>query len=280
MNKGNNSNGSGKSRKMISRLFIGGITLGLLLYYSNKESKKSKNLAIKEPTEEKVGKSEDNEVKRNYVGDDIINELIEMINEDPTFGPEDLYINREEDEEFDENNSSYVVVDYIGNDLLKKNEEDPYISVILKLEDTLYSRNRAKDFYERDITLKELRDFLFSIKSSNEVFKKMKYKVEPLSFYFYSEEGIPGELMDIKDMRDLKSISGFRYIRIKVLAVDSLGIRFTKEILKNLHPNEGEENSKFNISPFVINYESGDIRQLKDNYISNDYLDNGERFSK
>jgi hypothetical protein len=278
MNKGNNNgDNSVKKSRIITRFLIGGAILGAL-YYSYRDAKKAKNNSKSDESNTKINdksdETEDNEKEELKDEVEIIDKLINLIYEDPVFGPEDIYINKGIDKDFDENNPSYVKVDLLGGN----KEYDQYVGVTLKLEDTLYSRNRVKDFFDRDVTLKDLRNTIFDVKSRKDEYKGLKYKVEPLGFYFYSDEGFPGELMDVKDLRDLKSISGFRYIRIRFLDLSDIGIRFIEDVLRELHPNGGEEEGKFNISPFVIDCKGCDVTQMKNNRVSNDYLDNGERY--
>lgn len=266
-------------KKIITRLIVGGAVIGTL-YYAYKNLKLKGNLPVKgenRDNETNNTNPKDNEIESDNsvlsYHDRLMNKLVELMNEDPIFGPEDIFINNVEvNSKFDDENQEYISVDYLGKDDVEEGEK-PHLSIVLKINDTLNSENRKKDFYEKDETLLKLRNLIHELKSNPE-YNGIKVKVEPSSFYFTTEDGRYGESITYKELRDLSSISGFRYINVKVFNCTVSRMKFVKDFLSIIHPSGGEEGDRFNVSPVVINFDGYEIVQLENNDISIKYLKN------
>lgn len=279
MNKEGKIN-SGKSVspvKLLTGIIVGGVA-AVALWRSIKKVNRGVILdkGIIEKVEDNINtiNSVNDNVVKSYIGDEFIGDLIDKINEDPIFGPEDIYINKEENEEFDDVHENYILVEYIKKEY--DEDDDDHVSVTLKLNDVVSKERRLiKDFFEKDSTMNELRGMADELRSSKSYYNMIKYKSVPLSFYFDTKDGRHGENLKYKELRDLDFISGFRYIKFKFFRCESRdGVEFIKEFVKLFHYNGGEEDkdSKYNIMPLVINYESGDIIQFSDNNVLRDYL--------
>ena len=170
MNKEGKIN-SGKSVspvKLLAGIIVGGVA-ALALWRSVKKVNSGVILDkdIIEKVEDDINaiSSVNDNVVKSYIGDEFIEDLIDKINEDPIFGPEDIFINREESEEFDDVHENYILVEYIKKEY--DEDDDDHVSVTLKLNDVVSKERRLiKDFFEKDSTMNELRYMADELRNS------------------------------------------------------------------------------------------------------------------
>lgn len=281
MNKGNKINENPTRGNGVKNFIIGLITGGLVGYMfarsiadvrkSNNEER-DENSVIDENEIKNKGKDQNtkSEPKKDS---DILDMIHESIIDDTIFGPDDIIVvENEEDEEDDCIDSIYPSYVKVRN---VKNDRGGYISILIKLEDELSSKNRFAEV--GDPAYKMIDDFVSDVLESKYDYTKFRFKYtsKPIGFYFFDDDEKDETSIKFRELRELESMVGFRYIEFRFYNLKQhkeSGAEFICKLLEGFHPDGGEIDNYMNYMPVIIDKTLDGIYLPEENNLVRDFL--------
>lgn len=278
MRKGNNNNREYNSKRVESPFYKWAVRIGLGLfltggaYLAYKEYKKLTSVPDENADGERSSSTNDSEDKKDikqqiefdyFSEHDMIAAIKCELNDESLFSAQDIIILDYEDQgEIDDSNDTFTLVRYLEATGKKDGRINLIIKLVGKLEDT---------FDDKEMLEKRLSDMVNELKEIDDEFRHIRCGVKSLAF-IGEVDGKNVEDLTYRELRKLDSLEGIRYMSIDLYGCESEdGVDFVRRLLKEFHPEGGEEGSVLDFMPIVLATENGSI-ELPENYVVRNFM--------